>query len=539
MPPFDEKKFTALNTSKITKLRSLKIDYTRIKNFRDMEKETNIKFLTRVEWLKNIPIEFHAVLEIVGQARPAFPADRNYQQNFSSTHYPNGRVVVAVNSAIYAAITPAINQYVIDMAADGYYAMVYTVNGSSAVNFKNFLKTVSGGTIKGCVMVGSIAVPWFEMNNDFDDTTTEFPCDFYYMDWNGTWGDADGDSKFDSHTGSVQPEIWVSRIWTPTAGGNDTALINDYFNRNHLFRAGKLGSAKSALALTDDDWESFGDCAFDSMFPASAIETISAPNATTADRYRSEIVERRGWAQIGAHSSPGGHSFKEASGTSSSWVPASWLRDTHTPKANFYNLYACSNARYTQPDYMGGWYIFDKAGGETGSGIAAVGSTKTGSMLIFENFYAPMGAGKVLGEAYKDWWTALGPDHDLEERRWYYGMTILGDPTVNWWSGLVPVPTSPASGSAFNHFPRTMTLQWAPVNVPGVTYTIEVDALGAVTAGQWAAANGGSFFIRSGITGTSFNHSFVGAQRGRWRVKAVQGSTKYPWSEWQYFRFTV
>ncbi len=536
MPQKEIGGFAKLDLSRIKQLRRLKIDYSKVRTFRNIEKETNARYLRQDDWLKKLGPLLNGVLQIAGQPRPTFPPDRAYQQPFTSTHYPAGRVVVAVNADIYAAVRASVDQYVIDMAADGYFGQVYTVNGSSAVSLKNFLKTVPN--IKGCVMVGTIAVPWFEMKDDFDNSSSEFPCDLYYMDWNGTWGDADGDSKFDSHTGAVQPEIWVSRIYTPTLNGNDAALINNYFQRNHLFRTGRLGGSKSALALTDDDWENFGDCAFDSMFPASAIETISAPNSSTATRYRSEIVSNRGWAQIGAHSSPTHHNFKEMPANGSGVVASSWLRDTQQPRANFYNLFACSNARFTEPDYMGGWYIFDNAGGGASNGMAAVGSTKTGSMLVFENFYAPMGAGKVLGEAYKDWWTALGADHDVEERRWYYGMVLLGDPTINWWSGLVPIPTSPSDGSTFGHFPRAMNLQWQSVNVPGVTYTVEVDAHGAIASGKWAAEAGSSFLVQTGITGTSFAHSFVGAQRGRWRVKASQGSTKYPWSEWQYFRFT-
>jgi hypothetical protein len=35
------------------------------------------------------------------------------------------------------------------------------------------------------------------------------------------------------------------------------------------------------------------------------------------------------------------------------------------------------------------------------------------------------------------------------------------------------------------------------------------------------------------------NHTFVGAQRGRWRVRAVIGGVTCAWSPWSYFTFTV
>jgi hypothetical protein len=149
-----------------------------------------------------------------------------------------------------------------------------------------------------------------------------------------------------------------------------------------------------------------------------------------------------------------------------------------------------------------------------------------------------MGSGKVIGEAYKDWWIALGPDHDLGERQWFYGMNLLGDPTINWWTGAVPVQIGPLNETVFNHFPRATTFTWAAVPISGVTYTIEVDAFGARNSGQWATQTGEHWLLQLGITGTSFNHNFVGAQRGRWRVKANISGLNLPWSEWRYFRYT-
>jgi hypothetical protein len=35
---------------------------------------------------------------------------------------------------------------------------------------------------------------------------------------------------------------------------------------------------------------------------------------------------------------------------------------TNPPEAYFYNLFACSNARFTETDYMAGWYMFNKPG---------------------------------------------------------------------------------------------------------------------------------------------------------------------------------
>ena len=160
-------------------------------------------------------------------------------------------------------------------------------------------------------------------------------------------------------------------------------------------------------------------------------------------------------------------------------------------------------------------------------------------MLFFEDFYAPMGAGKVIGDAYVDWWKARGGTHEEWERFWFYGLTLLGDPTLNWWTGAVPSPVLPEPNDTFDHWPRKMQLRWDPVDVAGATYTVEVDAFGAVNAGQWAAASNSTFYVRTGIAGTTLDHSFVGAQRGRWRVRANVAGRQCASSDWSYFEFTI
>lgn len=75
---------------------------------------------------------------------------------------------------------------------------------------------------------------------------------------------------------------------------------------------------------------------------------------------------------------------------------------------------------------MGGWYIF-----ETEYGLLSVGSTKTGAMLCFDDFYWPLGQGTTFGEAFLIW-AQLNMETCAEEysRPWFYGMCVQGDPTL-------------------------------------------------------------------------------------------------------------
>ena len=241
------------------------------------------------------------------QPRPAFSSDLRQLQSYSASVFTKGKMLVLVNAALYPSVKAAIDLYVQDLAYEGYFAVVYKVSGGGPVDLRNFL--INKKPMVGALLVGSLPVAWFEMADDFNGAS-EFPCDLYFADLNGTWHDPDGDGKFSEHPTGVEPEIWVGRLWTPLASGNDAALVNDYFKRNHQYRKGMLGASNKGLAYVDDDWSGFGDCALDSMLPTANVETITDPTTTDGDRYKGEVQKFRSWAQICAHSSPGGHSFK-------------------------------------------------------------------------------------------------------------------------------------------------------------------------------------------------------------------------------------
>jgi len=104
------------------------------------------------------------------------------------------------------------------------------------------------------------------------------------------------------------------------------------------------------------------------------------------------------------------------------------------PRALFYNLFACSACRFTDGDALGNAYLFNSSA----ASLAAVGSTKVGGMLVFDRFYGPLGEGKSIGQAFKEWLDALAP-YSSSEVYWHYGMVLLGDPLA------VPAPSSSAA----------------------------------------------------------------------------------------------
>ncbi len=685
----------------------------------------------------NFPIQT-LIFKSIKQRRPAFNSNEHYLKTYSTCKFPQGKMLVILPQSLWASLKSVINRYVIDVAREGYFAEVHTVENAAAPNIKQL---INSRPCKGVLLVGNVAPAFYKHEN------SKFPCDLYYMDKNGGWQQENGEANtFKNHTGDVDPEIWLGRLFTPTDEGNDIHMLQEYFNRNHSYRTGGKAPRRDALAFVDDDWsgypkkikkawkglpnsfqsnvnaavrwptndkvylfqgdeyvrydtgegemdtgypkkisagwtgfpaqfdagidaavawpgdkklyffkgdsyirydvpsqkvdagypkkisagwptlpasfksgidaanlwpngkiyffkgnrylrydttankmdpgypkliagnwngfseefenqvtaaatfpngnayyfsdnmyiryntttfevsKGFDDCGFDKMFSPSRIKVYTHPNETQATNYKNEIKKIRSWVQLCAHSGTQSHSFSADPPGGS--VNSTYLRDTRPPKAYFYNLFCCSSGRFTTPNYIAGWYIFDKAGGFQCEGLSAVASAKTGSMLHFEDFYEPMGQGKDIGPAYLNWWKERGATHDDGEIYWFYGLTLLGDPTLTWTKGCTPTPISPDDGEVFSHFPRQIQLRWKPVPLSGVKYDVEIDAKGAINAGQWAAQNCKSWLLRTHISGTSFNHNFVGAQPGRWRVRTRIGNKLSPWCEWQYFRFT-
>ncbi len=501
--------------------------YTEIRNL-EYRSDMPVEKKTFTKYINKFGERLKLKMKIEEKPRPKFSADEKYRNRKTKRHYPKGNLMVLVDSDVYKDVKDSVEQYVLDVSRDGYWATIHVYYKGSPSDIRSYLKKKK---LVGALLVGAIPAGWYEIDGD------QFPCDLYYMDLDGTWTDPDNNGKFNDHTNNLNPEIFIGRLWTPTMNGNDTEMINDYFRRNHLFRLGKMGHARSALAYVDDDWTGFGDCAFDEMFPASVIEKYNDPVTTDADLYKSEVNNLRSWTQLCAHSSVHSHALRV--GTNNEYITTNYFRDVNPPNSHFYNLFCCGPGKFTTSDYLGGWYVFDKKGGGTNNGMAAIASAKSGSMLFFEDFYKPMGKGKVIGDAFLNWWKERGPSHEDWERYWFYGLVLIGDPTLNWWKGAVPTPELPEDGDVFDHWPRKIELRWDPVNLKNVKYDVEIDAFGAVNAGKWAEATGQQFMFQHNITKNTLEHNFVGMQRGRWRVRAVVAGTKCSWSPWSYFKFTV
>ncbi|MBN1434088.1 hypothetical protein JW921_04965, partial [Candidatus Fermentibacterales bacterium] len=317
-------------------------------------------------------------------------------------------ILVIVASGLETPLAAELAQYATDLEADGYNVSTHVMTGGTPSSLRSFLQGQTGRA--GAILVGNLPTPWYEMS---DWGQEEFPMDLYLMDLDGTWGDGDGDGLLDSHSGDRGPEIWIGRI-DPHAMeyGNEILLLKDYFNRNHLYRTGSLAVPARAVAFNDDDWSGYGSAGLDMIY--GSVDVYNSPSTTTADYYRDRLAYGYEFVHLMSHSSPWGHTFKVPSGYSGT-VMAPEIAEIN-PQTVFIQLFACSNARWTEPNCLGNWYLF----GED-YGLLAIGSTKTGALLDFEIFYGPIGSGSSPGEAFVTWFDQVG----IYDPAWHYGCVLL------------------------------------------------------------------------------------------------------------------
>jgi hypothetical protein len=378
------------------------------------------------------------------QANPASTECRLVRRAVSGNRLDPGFDII-VNATLYDSIRPALDTLGSDISAGGFSVSVVTALISQPESLRRFLQSEYDDGMTGALLIGNLPVAWFQMIDDWNgngmrdpgEGYEEFPCDLFYMDLNGTWQDSmrrlsgqdslvpGHDAMYDRHDGDLVPEIWLGRI-TARPCGNEKALVNDYLRKVHAYRQGELNLNDRALVFVDDDWAAWADEFNGNMgllYPDRVL--FADPETTRATRYRQCLNEDYEWVGVYSHSNSHLHAMKYHSGDSSDYFYEAEIPQV-APLAHFYNLFACSNARYTDTGYMAGRYIYSSA-----FGLNSIGTTKTGSMLDFGYFYGPLGAGQNIGQAFASWLTTeLEIGYDPVKRSWFYGMCLNGDPTL-------------------------------------------------------------------------------------------------------------
>ncbi|MGA1821710.1 MAG: C25 family cysteine peptidase [Thermoplasmatota archaeon] len=329
-------------------------------------------------------------------------------------------VLLLVDSVLHPSINDSLLGYVRDLEITGYAVCVINGSWSSAGSVRTLLNDSMDEGLVGAVLIGDVIEAWYEMDNPSPWGHEEFPVDYYYMDLDGGWGDSDGDGIFDSHTGNTDPEIWIGRL-RPSVLGNEIFDMENYFRKNHEYKNGSLSLPHNSLVYIDDDWAAWADSWNSSVALAYGNGTLVSDGATTIHTdYENRLSQDHESVLLAAHSHPSGHVFKIGSEYTGGSTSTAEIKSID-PHSHFYNLFCCSGCRYTSADNIGTQYVFSDT-----YGLLAVGSTKTGSMLNFDPYYGPLGVNESFGEAFRKWMKVQAEN----DPKWFYGMTILGDPTL-------------------------------------------------------------------------------------------------------------
>lgn len=371
-------------------------------------------------------------------------------------------VCVLVNSSIYAAVKTSLDQYVMDVESSGFSVNIIETNQLSdktPKGIRSFLQEALLHGLVGCLLVGDIPEAWYESYNK------EFPIDLYYMDLNGVWTDSDNDAVYDGHGGDVAPEIWVGRLKASNIAGDEVSLLKKYFDKNHRYRNGSLtlpwwralayidDSATTTLRTVFTKAESDAKSSLSQMY--SDITFVRERATTDATDYKSRIKDPLGyqWVYLMSHGTHHNHTFmippREPERSQGAWFR--WGGTVHSsdygaidPRVFFYHLFVCSAARYTEPDYLAGSIIFKNT-----HGLLVIGSTEMVSTLPVSHFYGPLSEGECVGVAFKEWLVELSEKYD-HPQRWFYGLTMVGDPTLRLYHELHDVAVTDVTVSLRN-----------------------------------------------------------------------------------------
>jgi hypothetical protein len=344
-----------------------------------------------------------------------------YFKKPSDTKSQSTHVNIYVNSSISFNITSEITQYEQDIINQGFTVNTYNWSNNNATILRNHMINASQQTLGlfGAVLVGSLPYANFKNGSEI------FPCDLYLMDLDGQWIDLDpSDTYFDNHVaglGDIYPEIFIGRINPePLNNLNHLSAYQNYFNRNHAYRNGSLTRPHSQLLYIDNDWSNIASAMYNDMTAYTNITMVSSNPTTTGTDYKNRLTQIYEFVHIMVHSFYYQHQFGTGGTGSEGIVTFTDILNLNT-KALFYNLFACSAARYKEVNNMGTQYLFSN------NTLALVGSTKTGGMWMNSYFYTPLNQGKVFGEAFRLWWwnPLHGPWDTVSQ-----GMTILGDPLL-------------------------------------------------------------------------------------------------------------
>ena len=352
------------------------------------------------------------------------------QLHYTPINSTTSNYLIITTSSLYNSLHSDIVTYAENVhTICGYGIYIETIENATPEDIKSVIISYQDN-LCGVFFIGDFGNCLYESNNDYGRYGyKKWPCDLFYMDLDGVWSDTDGNGIYDQHTGNVAPEIFMGRLSASglSSLGDEITLIGRQLQKSHdyLWKA-SYNISNTVLNYIDKDWNGiFLPNTISSVFSSANVDDVryGVNNSfSPADYLQRQALNNYGFTHLAAHSSPVLHQFTNG------YIYLSQL--LNNASFNYaYNLFCCSACNWmasSSQGYLGGVYLFNQ-----GKTIAVVGSTKIGGMLGTNTFYSQF-PNKNIGEAFLYWWQHhYGNSHSSNAISWSYGMTILGDPTIN------------------------------------------------------------------------------------------------------------
>jgi hypothetical protein len=320
--------------------------------------------------------------------------------------------LVVVEGAIAPQLEDELGQYVETLGAKRVAVHIEPWASGTAEELRALVfDYVDARGIAGALLVGVLPAVWYEQ--EAFGVQEEFPFDIYFQDRDASWGDADDDGLYDSHT-DLELDIFTSRL-TGTV-----EQLKAYFARVERYRTvGPLVDVSAFVFIDNDEWTGGDNSESTPLEGAySSVEVIQDIGESTRENYLTRLSGRGAeYTHQKIPSSSQVLQFSEPDGRK-----ALSLYDVieQNLEVSFVNLFSCSASRFTEQSLAEAYTV------GTDYGLASIGSTKCGSVFDSTRLHEHLAARMSWGEAYRRWFNEEGKDSD----EWHLGIVLMGDPLL-------------------------------------------------------------------------------------------------------------
>ncbi|MBN1434336.1 hypothetical protein JW921_06205, partial [Candidatus Fermentibacterales bacterium] len=176
--------------------------------------------------------------------------------------------IILMEEGLYDSLGASVmSEWMGDMVAQGYVVDAVEITYSTVQEVRGYLSDAYAQGLEGMVLIGDLPVPLSAF--EWPGVSSEiFPSDYYFMDLDGTWEDnwigypsaqnPGSDGRFDTWSGSLDPEIFAARMQTSNLQGEEVDLLEAYLDRAHDWRQNGDPEPITALCYVDDDWAAWG-----------------------------------------------------------------------------------------------------------------------------------------------------------------------------------------------------------------------------------------------------------------------------------------